>query len=143
VRGSSAGRSAVGLLDAVRALVCLEHLGGRADLTDRPLLEPDHALTHLDDLRAVVADEQHSPSRRVQSLDLGDASLLELAVDHGENLVEHVDIGGELNGDREREARHHAAGEALDGGVEMLFELRERRDGVHLLLDRRARDAQR
>src|SRR6476469_9827659 len=94
---------------AMRLTVRIQHLGRRPYRRNLALVEPQDALGDLRDLVEAVADEDDRAAVAVESLDLLEASGLELAVDHREHLVEDVDVGRELHRDCERKAREHPA----------------------------------
>ena len=106
---------------------------------DRTALQPDRAIAELMHRPEVVRHE-HDGAPRVAELEHAVvAALAEALVTHGQHLVAEQDIGLDADGDREPEARVHAARIGLHGVVGEARELGELDDRIDSRLQLRAR----
>lgn len=80
-----------------------------------------------------MANEQYgSTAGGADILHLANSFFLEFGITHGEDFIDNEDLGLEEGGDGEAEADGHAAGEALDGGVDVFFDASEVDDFIEL-----------
>ena len=80
-----------------------------------------------------MTDKQHGSSTlRRNILHLAYRFLLEFGIADGEDFIDDEDLGLEEGGYGEAEADGHAAGEALDGGVDVFFDTSKVDDLIEL-----------
>lgn len=100
------------------------------------LIQHNSSLAQVLHCPHIMADKQYGPAFAFAYVPhLADGFLLEFGVAYGKNFVHHENFGFQVGGDGEAQAYGHAAGVALDGGVEVAFAAAEVYDFVHLAGD--------
>src|SRR5215472_6896721 len=94
-----------------------------------------HPLGETSDRGHIVADEQHSAAAAGNFGHLAEALPLEIDVADSEHLVDDQDLGFKMRGDRERKTDIHAAGIALDRGVEEFLDVGKGDDLIEFFAD--------
>ena len=98
-------------------------------------IKHERSITQILHRRHLVTHKQHRAPPLSHLAHLAQALLLELSVADREDLVDEEDLGFEVGGDGEGQADAHAAGVALDGGVDKLLDAGEGDDLVELAVD--------
>ena len=91
-----------------------------------------HRPTQPKDRAHVVADEDDGAALSCHVLHLAQALLLELGVAHRQHLIHEQNLRLQVRRHRESQADLHAAGVALDRGIDELLDTREVHDLVEL-----------
>ncbi len=99
------------------------------------MIDDDRACAQVENGRQVVGDEDERYAAVDQLAHPFDAAILERRIADAEHLVDQQDVGIEMRGNRETEARVHAGRVALDLRVDELADAGELDDLIELARD--------
>ena len=105
--------------------IAVGHLVRFAHVHGDPALEQQRPVAEALQRAHVVRDEHDRPAAVAQIVEDVEALLLEGGVADGEHLVDHQDVGVDLDRHRERQAHVHPRGVVLELEVPELLELGE------------------
>src|SRR5207244_3839591 len=83
----------------------------------------------------IVADQNDRSAFISDGFHFTNALLLKCRIPYRKHLVDNQYLRLEMSGHREREAKIHAAGIALDGRIDKLLDLGKRHDFIEMLAD--------
>ena len=113
----------------------VDHLPDLAGRGYPALREQDRAVAEVDDGGQAVADEDDGAALPRGGLHPAEALLLEGEIPHGENLVDDQDLGLQMSGHREGEAKLHPARVPLYGRIDERADVGELDNLIEAALD--------
>src|SRR5713101_3600925 len=115
--------------------VCVDDSVRFTDHADGAVIDPEHDLGVLGDIRQIVRDEDDGLVLLLELGQLVETLGLEGGVPHGKNLIDQENVWIRVSGHREAQAHLHSRGIVLDGGVNESLDLGEGHDLIELALD--------
>ncbi len=131
-----------GILLGHRGQIFGHHAIRLAHIDHAAVIQPQYTVADGLHIAHRVGDEKDGDAALPEFVHLAHAALAKINVAHSQSFVHEQNFRVHVDGDRERQPHHHAAGVGLDRLIDKVADLRKRRDVLVALVDLARREPQ-